>query len=420
MFTISSLRRRLRVLATYDFSPKFSAKVRKVVLSPLGVLILAILMAVLCGLVLHPRVFVLAGGLSFVLALGVVWPWVVKRAIRADLWFVEDRVIENEKAQTVVELTNHLPCPMWNLSVWESSSALPIRLPTLRARCRSQCGWEFTPTVRGVYPVQLPSVGTGFPFGIWNARRNVRVKSNLIVWPLVLPVGPVPSSDGSDVVEGNVTRNKVGSSGDVLGVRPYRRGDSPRRIHWAQSARHDRLIVCELQSNSRPVVTILLDTDPKVYTQGEQGSREWAIRTVASFAKGWLELGAQIGVVWENFTFAPQSGNDQAERILDALATIPETGVPLTETIQQSRSRIIPNSVVIVVTSDLGYEKYLAETGRSTSEFRWVIIANKGFDENNIDPQTIVPAFPCWLFLPNRTDLPSQLRYGTTEATHGT
>jgi len=52
----------VRRLATYDVSPEFSVKVRRAALSPLGVLVFAAAIAILCGLALHPRVFALAGG----------------------------------------------------------------------------------------------------------------------------------------------------------------------------------------------------------------------------------------------------------------------------------------------------------------------------------------------------------------------
>lgn len=54
----------LRAVATYDVIPAFSAKVRRRLYNPLGILLLAALTALLCGLFLHPRGFVLLGGAS--------------------------------------------------------------------------------------------------------------------------------------------------------------------------------------------------------------------------------------------------------------------------------------------------------------------------------------------------------------------
>ena len=46
----------------------------------------------------------------------------------------------------------------------------------------------------------------------------------------VHPAAAVPTTAAADVADGNVARGKVGSSGDVLGVRPYRHGDSLGRL----------------------------------------------------------------------------------------------------------------------------------------------------------------------------------------------
>jgi uncharacterized protein (DUF58 family) len=182
-----------------------------------------------------------------------------------------------------------------------STAAVPRRRT---ARCR----WAFVPPRRGVYPLTAPRLATGFPFGLHEARRLLGVEAPVVVWPRTFPVGPVPAVTGDRQVEGCVARNKAGHNGDMLGARPYRRGDSPRRIHWGQSARHDRLIVCELQSDARPRVQLVLDADPHGLTAAADGSREWAVRVAASLAKGWLEAGAEVGAVWGEQVFPAASG----------------------------------------------------------------------------------------------------------------
>src|SRR5581483_4791016 len=155
----------------------------------------------------------------------------------------------------------------------------------------------------------------------------------LLVWPRTYPVMPAPQLSVDQQVEGSFSPNKVGMSGDVLGVRPYRRGDSLRRIHWSQTARHDRLIVCEFQANARPMVQLILDADSRVHSGGgRDGSREWAIRIVASLAKGWLEAGVELGAAWNGESFPPASGPNQVNLLLDGLAKLPgESSVSLSE-----------------------------------------------------------------------------------------
>jgi uncharacterized protein (DUF58 family) len=211
------------------------------------------------------------------------------------------------------------------------------------------------------------------------------------------------------MAEGNVTRSKVGSTGDVLGVRPYRRGDSPRRVHWAQSAKHDRLIVCELQSYSRPVVLLVLDADPSVHTHGEEGSREWAVRVTASLAKGWLEAGAQVGLAVAGSYFPPNAGSEHMKTLLDALARLGDTAAPLEAVLADPRMTADPAVVRVVVTTDCGRVP-------ADHDVRRVVLARAGFGGT---PDQTADLTGVWLEIPSFADIAHQLRHGTPEASHG-
>ncbi|MCS6976111.1 MAG: DUF58 domain-containing protein, partial [Gemmatales bacterium] len=109
--------------------------------------------------------------------------------------------------------------------------------------------------------------------------------------------------------------------GDVLGVRPYRRGDPLRRIHWGQSARHDRLIICEQQATACPRVQVVVDLHPDYHAgAGPQSSREWAVRIAASFAEAALSHASLVEMVLPDVVIAYDLGTTQRRRILDALA----------------------------------------------------------------------------------------------------
>jgi uncharacterized protein (DUF58 family) len=247
------------------------------------------------------------------------------------------------------------------------------------------------------------------------------VEASLLVWPRTYPVGPVPMVSGDRQVEGNVSRNKVGSNGDVLGVRPYRRGDSPRRIHWGQSARHDRLIVCELQANARPVVQLVLDTDPAVHVgHGPDSSREWAIRIVASLAKGWLAAGVEVGAVWNGQVIPAASGSKQVNALLDALARLPDTsGTPLHETLRIAACRSFTDGLQVIVTTDVGVNR--ATDGPVEQQQRWVVLQVQGFAGSNaqaVAQPARLPVRP-WLLIDTPEHVPPLLRGGWKEALHG-
>ncbi|QJW97045.1 DUF58 domain-containing protein [Frigoriglobus tundricola] len=416
-------RKGLRALATYDFSPAFSARVRRLVCHPLGVLVLAGLVSLLCGLFLHAQGFVLLGGILAVVAFGVVWPWLSLRGLAGALAFDRARASEGEAVGVRLMLRNRLPLTAWGLAVrggfgaeGEEPAAGIASAPRRRTVV---CRWAFRPTHRGSYPVERPRLTTGFPFGLWENQRALATGGPLVVWPRTFPVGPIPPVSGARQVEGNVSRSQVGTSGDVLGVRPYRRGDSPRRIHWGQSARHDRLIVCELQSNSRPVIQLVLDADPRVHAgRGPNGSREWAVRIVASFAKGWLEDGARVGVAWGGCDIPPASGPAQLQTILDALAALPDdTPQPLAEVLACPRCRGFRDGLQVIVTTDRTHAH--GGCGACAAEDqRWVVLRAGAFTDA-VDVAACNHCPTPWLSVESADAVPALLKGGWREARHG-
>lgn len=417
------LHARLHSLATYDFAPRFSAKVRRIVYNPLGILLMAGSVSFVCGLFLHAQGFVLSAGVLAVVALGVIWPWLTLRGLVGSVAFDRARASEGDTVEVRLTLRNRLPWPAWGLAVrggfgGDPSEAVAGVSNTPRRRT-AMCRWSFIPACRGVYPLAPPELTTGFPFGLWDNRRMLTVEQSLIIWPRTFPVGPIPPVSGDHQVEGNVSRNRVGTHGDVVGVRPYRRGDSPRRIHWGQSARHDRLIICELQSNSRPVIQIVLDADPRVHVGvGPNSSREWAIRVAASFAIGWLEDGAQVGLACGSQDIPPASGLTQLHRILDALARLPnECDRSLAEVLACPRCRGFREGLQVIVTTDR--TQVQNGCGACTVEDqRWVVLKAGAFAES-IDVAACGHVPKPWLLIESAESVPVLLKGGWREARHG-
>jgi uncharacterized protein (DUF58 family) len=426
----SRIKRRLQAVMTYDVFPAFSAKARRLLYNPLGILLLAAMASLLCGFFISRQGFILCGGILAVILLGVSWPWLSLWGLRGSISFEKARAIEGERVEACLTLRNRLLCAAYGLAVRaglldqgappeedEVSVSIASALPQRTVRFR----WAFTPARRGVYPLSTPILTTGFPFGLWENRRALTVEAPLLVWPGTYPVGPVPMVSGDRQVEGTVSRNKVGSNGDVLGVRPYRRGDSPRRIHWSQSARHDRLIVCELQANARPLVQLVLDADPAVHvSQGPNSSREWAIRIVGSLANGWLAAGVEVGGVWNGQVIPAASGPKQMNALLDSLAKLPATGATsLNETMNSPACRSFTDGLQIIVTTDTGLNR--ATDGPISEGDRWVVLRSGGFlgtAEPAVAKATDLPIRP-WLLIDSPEHIPSLLRSGWKEAVHG-
>lgn len=385
---------------------------RTAVRHPLGVLLCGVLVAAACGIVVHPRVFVLAAGLLAVAAVGVAWPWLSLRGVRAELGFDRDRTGEGEEVGVLATVTNPLPWPAAGLEI-AGNCGLSARLASVPSRSRIGARLTFVPPIRGEYPDPDCRLQTAFPFGLRSASRRVVPSARLTVWPKTFPVGPIPPFDSEESFSGTASRSKPGSTGEVAGVRPYRRGDSLRRMHWGQTAKRGRPIVCELESVARPRVLLILDADPAAHTLGTDGTLEWAIRVAASLARGWLAEGGQVGFVRGVTKIPPASGGSQSIRILDALARISGEGSPFAEVLADRTLVAADGSLRIAIASDIGFQNARAGDG-----LRWIVLERSGFpgDAVVLPP---VPGVRPWLRIARPEEVPTKLRNGWAEANHG-
>jgi uncharacterized protein (DUF58 family) len=359
--------------------------------SPLAIVALAMVAATFCGLFLHPQGFLLAIGLAGVLGVGIGWPWLSVTSLSGTLGFERTRVREGEPVAGVISIRNRSPLSAWGLAVnvgfGRFRTATAIATPD--ASIARVAGWrttralvEFEPECRGEFPAGTASVSSGFPFGMWTARRELAVGTNFLVWPRVFPVSPIPECAAGHDADGLALGHKPGSWGDLLGVRPYRRGDPLRRIHWPQTARHGQLVVCESQSNAVPRIQIVLDLHQASHAGlGPSGSLEWAIRVAASFAEGWIQHGAEVELLTANGQVVAFGGSVRARSavLLDALARLGgsvDVGVDaLLKLPTCSGSKC---GLRLIVTTDLALGRHPFDTPRSRVN-RFVVLITSGF-----------------------------------------
>jgi uncharacterized protein (DUF58 family) len=393
-------------LMTTDHFPKADRFLRRLVWNPLGGLGLALVVSLGCAHFVHPRAFVPAPGLLLVLVLGVAWPWLSLIPLRAIVGFSKERAREGEPVEISSEVSNWFPCPAWGV-VLEGESVL-LGFDSIPGRRKTRQSAEHEPLCRGVHPRGRLHLKTGFPFGLFEARRVVRVDRPLLVWPRTFPVPTLPHPSGENDLEGGVSRTRAGAAGDVLGVRPYRRGDSPRRIHQAQSARHDRLIVCELESTARPLVLIALDDDLASHAgTGTDSSREWAIRIAASLFEGWLARGAEIAGLWRGEFLAPAAGNAHQQAFLDALARLPDTPGPNLGTLLDHPDWRSFRGLRVLIASD----RALANRGPETlAGVRLVVLHADAFSVEPRPARPAEPTRPSWLWINDPAQVPEQLK----------
>lgn len=107
----------------------------------------------------------------------------------------------------------------------------------------------------------------------------------------------------------------------MTGTRAFRDGDSLRRVHWAQTARQGRMIVCERQAPVQSAVRVVFDSDPALHRgQAEGGTLEWSIRIAASICAAYHRQNAQVECCFGHETLPLRPGTQGLNRFLDALA----------------------------------------------------------------------------------------------------
>ena len=407
---------RLGAILTRDLGRRFDRCVTWV-RNPLAVLIAAAVVATLCGFCLHPQGFVVAIGLAGLITVGVVWPWINLWGVRGTISFDRSRASEGEPVLVRLTLRNVAPWTAWGLAIEAGSGAMAdAGLADLGGRRQVEVTWSFLPDCRGVYPTQSPRITTGFPFGLWEAARGLTAANSLVVWPRTVAVGPVPSTGGGQTTEGHSPRNRPGGSGDFLGVRPYRRGDSLRRVHWPQTARSGQMVICELQSHAVPRVQVVLDTNPAAHAgTGPDCSLEWAIRIAASFVSAWLADGAEVDLILANGPTTPPGRSLSSRRTtaLDALAKIDPAGaaISLIDLLDLPACRRFVGGLRVVITTDRAPTR-LGDRSRGVAQGseRFVVLKASGFDPDAISAPVEPLALSPWIWIDEPDQVPRQLR----------
>jgi uncharacterized protein (DUF58 family) len=149
------------------------------------------------------------------------------------------------------------------------------RLLAYRSSCSRGFG-EFR-----VGPLQLLASD---PFGLFRAARLVPQMETFTVFPRAFEVagldrmGALPSLRPE-----SATLGRPGLSLTHLGVRDYRSGDEPRRIHWRASARRRSLASKEFETDLAPYLTLLLDLERSGRAgTGRKSTLEYLVRVAVS------------------------------------------------------------------------------------------------------------------------------------------
>ncbi|MCX7046925.1 MAG: DUF58 domain-containing protein [Candidatus Sumerlaeota bacterium] len=178
---------------------------------------------------------------------------------------------------------------------------------------------------RGPYQIGPLRLRCSDPMGLFPQMTTLPLFTPLLVYPQAQPLPQLAVlGEGTLFHVGQQTTRRSGQSEEFVGLRDYRPGDPPQRVHWPSSARHGRLIVKEFQETVTTDVDIFLDLSRLSHTGiGDQTSTEWMIRAAASVAARAIELShlVELRAIGKAMDHVPLAGGQQQLiTILDRLA----------------------------------------------------------------------------------------------------
>ena len=285
----------------------------------------------------------LLGGLML---LSFVWAWLSVRWINIGRKTRARRAQVGRNLDEVFIVRNRSILPKLWLEIRDHST-LPSHhashvVPAMAGRSSYRWYVETPCLVRGEFQLGPITIISGDPFGFFLSPRRVDATSRVVVYPATVPITHVQLPIGQ-ISGGEARRQRAHFvTTNAAGVRDYAPGDSFNRIHWASSARKDRLIVKEFDID--PLVDIWLFIDfsassvveePGLQRIGRTGTviptsqdippstEEYGVVIAASLANYFIASERALG--FAAYTpyrevYQPEHGHRQLNRILQTLA----------------------------------------------------------------------------------------------------
>ena len=184
------------------------------------------------------------------------------------------------------------------------------------------------PQMRGVYQIGPARLETTDPLGLFSFSAPLGLQTELVVHP-----DPVPARDwavGGEGMHGLRERDgktRRGEGMDFHGVRPYREGDTLRRVHWPTTARTGKLAVVEFERAYQQDIIVCMDLRKDIHRgQGRESTLEYAVKVAATLADRTHAAGGGVTLLTQNerVQISPHTGDPDASRfrLFDRLARL--------------------------------------------------------------------------------------------------
>jgi len=246
------------------------------------------------------------------------------------------------------------------------------------------------PKVRGEYPLGPLSVTVKDRLGFNSVERIIpNSVSDILIYPPYEDIKRIEilGSKRSLQLNYGIQRSKQkGLGSEFHGMRKYVFGDQFRLIDWKASARTQKLIVREFESERDVTVMILVDSSNSMAGGAIENTKfEYAIRSCMLLTKVALTRRDNVGIFSfsdkKNLQFLkPGSGEDHFYQVLDFVARIkPQGKSRIVEAMDYFIRRFQKRSLIFLISDLEGNVKEISQAVRKLVTFNHSIIAINPF-----------------------------------------
>jgi uncharacterized protein (DUF58 family) len=228
----------------------------------------------------------------------------------------------NTRADSHIRTTEH--CPFADPQ--SESRHISVFIPAIPPKTPILLNYEANADRRGLHeypPLQLDSPA---PFGLFRRKRTIPQPTRILIYPEVKPLHRLALFDRRP--SALLSRPRPGTGTELIGIRPYRSGDSTRHIHWRSVARTGQLISKEFADDSQPGLTIALDLFNYQTSQSDTKHTpfEWTVKIAASIGCYAIQRGYALHLLADETAWAPPPGPLSRTALLEYLARVQPTG----------------------------------------------------------------------------------------------
>ncbi len=354
-----------------------------------------------------------------------VWTRVALTGVDYALCIAPERAVEGDTVTLTLTLANAKPLPVAWLRVREHVPAglelthvqdtargafgatLLVATTGLGPRERVRLTYRLRATRRGHYVIGPGRVGSGDPFGFYEAERVVvRATGSLVVYPRI-PALPCPLPPlARPLGDAAARRRTLDDPTRPVTVREHRAGDAARQVDWKVTARRGVPWVRVNEASVAGAVVLLLECDMRTRGVWDEAPEllEASVRIAAALARDLLARGHAVGLVANGVppgdrsrvAVAPAAGPAQLAVILDALARVQSIVVKtLPELAAEHAGRVLPfGATVVCIAAVLREETARLLAARARRGARALLVRVSEGDEEDVVPGVSVVWMP--------------------------